>query len=97
MPCLVAGLAFFFPRVAIILIAIFSNYLSAAYSTVLWPILGFFFMPYTTLVYAWAHNSTGGQISGLYIVAIVVAVLADLGAIGGSGASARSVVVKRQG
>lgn len=96
MPCLVAAIAFFFPRVAIILIAIFSDYLGSAYQSVLWPILGFFFMPYTTLVYAWAHHSTGGSISGLYIVAIVVAVLADLGAIGGSGASARGVVVKRE-
>ena len=91
MPCLIAGVAMFFPRLVIILLAIFSDYLGSAYTNVLWPILGFFFLPYTTLVYAWAHHSSGGSISGLYIVAIVIAVLADLGAIGGGGASARGM------
>lgn len=94
MPCLIAGLALFFPRIVIILLAIFSDYLGSAYTNVLWPILGFFFLPYTTLVYAWAHHSSGGSISGLYIVAIVIAVLCDIGAIGG-GAGARKVTVRR--
>ena len=77
------------PRLAIILVVIFSDYIGNAYQSVLWPLLGFFFMPVTTLVYAWAMN-TNGSVSGIYLIAVVVAVLFDLGIIG-SGASNRKV------
>lgn len=89
MPCLVAAIAFFFPRLAIILIAIFSDYIGRAFSGEwLWPVLGFFFMPYTVLAYAFAQNS-GGGVHGLYLVLVIVAVLLDLGVIGGGADSSR--------
>lgn len=87
MPCLVAIIAFFFPRIAIALLVIVGDYIGRAYETTLWPLLGFFFMPYTTLVYAWAKNSNG-SIEGWYFAAVAGAVLVDLGVIGGGGKSA---------
>ena len=89
MPCLVALLAMVFPRLAIILVVIFSDYLGHAYQTWIWPLAGFIFMPLTTLAYAWAINAHG-SVSGIYLVVVVVAVLIDLGIIGG-GASNRQV------
>ena len=77
------------PRLAIVLVVIFSDYIGNAYQSVLWPLLGFFFMPVTALAYAWAMN-TNCSVSGIYLVAVVVAVLLDLGIIG-SGASNRKV------
>lgn len=88
MGCLVASIAFFFPRVAIVLLALLGDYLGRAYDTTVWPVLGFFFLPYTTLAYAVAINSHG-SVDGLYLALVVVAVLADLGAIGGGKQSAR--------
>jgi hypothetical protein len=82
MPCLFGCLALFFPRVAIILIWLFSDYLGRAYETLLWPLLGFLFLPLTTLAYAWAVN-TNGTVTGVYLVVVVVAVLIDLGWLGG--------------
>lgn len=76
------------PRLALALVFIFSNYLGHAYDTMIWPLLGFFFMPLTTLAYAWAVN-THGTVTGIYLVVVVIAVLMDLGLVGGSGASAR--------
>lgn len=64
MPCLVLILALFIPRVTLVLIWLFSNYLGRAYQTVLWPLLGFFFMPLTTLAYAWAMNANGSVAGG---------------------------------
>lgn len=93
MPCLIALLALMAPRLVIILLAIFSTYLSSAYQTVLWPVLGFFFMPFTTLAYAWAINSNG-SVSGFHLVVVVLAVLVDLGSVGG-GASQHRVVTGR--
>ena len=83
MPCLIALLAIPLPRLAIILVVIFSDYIGAAYSTLLWPLLGFFFMPVTTLAYAWAINSSG-SVAGVQLVIVVLAVLIDLGIIGGA-------------
>jgi hypothetical protein len=40
MPCLVPILAVFFPRLVIIMIAIFTRWFSAAFDTALWPMLG---------------------------------------------------------
>ncbi len=90
MPCLVGLIAIFAPRVAIVLIVIFSDWLGDQYDTVLWPFLGFLFMPFTTLACAWAHDAGNGTVSGGWIVLIVIAVLVDLGSLGGGGSSVRS-------
>ena len=85
MPCLVGCLALSAPRFAIVLVVFFSDYIGRAYETTIWPFLGFLFMPLTTLAYAWAINSSG-SVSGIHLVAVVVAVLMDLGLVGGSAA-----------
>ena len=75
----------FFPRLAIILVVIFSDYLGEAFTTWVWPLLGFFFMPLTTLAYAWAwHIQPQGSVSGIGLVVVVLAALFDLGIIGGN-------------
>ncbi len=94
MPCFMGCLALFFPRLAIVLIWLFSDYLGRAYETVVWPLLGFFFLPLTTLAYAWAINANG-TVSGIYLVVVVVAVLIDLGLLGGGADSGRRKYVAR--
>jgi hypothetical protein len=96
MPCLLAGVAFFFPRLVIILLVIFGSWIGTAYQSTLWPLLGFFFMPYTTLAYALAMHNNNNSVSGLYLVIVVIAVLFDLGSWGGGGHSSRTVYVKRR-
>lgn len=89
MPCLLALFALLTPRIVILLVLIFSNYLETAYQTLLWPLLGFIFLPLTTLAYAFAWHQTGGSPHGFYIALIVIAALIDLGSIGGSSRSQR--------
>ena len=81
MPFLVGCLALLTPRFAIILVALFSDYIGQAYDSMLWPIVGFFVMPLTTLSYAFAINSNG-SVEGMYLVLVVVTVLLDLGLVG---------------
>ena len=88
MPCLLAAFALFVPRLVLFLIWLFSDYLGRAYATVLWPLLGFLFMPLTTLAYAWARNSNG-SVTGGYLFVVVLAVLIDLGMLGGGEAQRR--------
>jgi hypothetical protein len=86
MPFVVGCLALMAPRFAIVLVVLLSDYIGRAYESVLWPLLGFLFMPLTTLAYAWAINSRG-SVEGLQLVVVVIAILMDLGLIGGSAAS----------
>lgn len=88
MPLILGCLALFFPRIIIVLLVIFSDYIGSAYNTFIWPLLGFLFMPITTLAYAFAINEHG-SVSGLYAALVIVAVLLDLGFFGGGGYGAR--------
>jgi hypothetical protein len=65
-----------------------SDYIGRAYQTTLWPFLGFLFMPLTTLAYAWAINSRG-SVAGFLLAVVVIAVLIDLGLVGGSASRRR--------
>src|SRR5262245_51712264 len=49
MPFVIGCLALAAPRVTFLLVVLFSNYVGRAYQSMLWPLLGFFFMPLTTL------------------------------------------------
>ncbi|MGE3809715.1 MAG: hypothetical protein AB7K24_34040 [Gemmataceae bacterium] len=82
MPCLLGCLALFAPRVVIILVAIFSNYIGESFTSWVWPVLGFFFLPMTTLAYAWAWHLGGQQVEGVGLVIVIVAILFDLGLLG---------------
>lgn len=82
MPCLLALLMIAFPRVAIVLLWLFTNFFVRAYHSILLLIIGFIFLPLTTIVYAWIVN-TGNPVAGIYMVAIIIAVLADIGLLGG--------------
>ena len=89
MHCLVGCIALATPRVAIVLVAILSDYIGRAYDNLIWPLLGFMFMPTTTLAYAWAINGRG-SVDGIHLVVVIVAVLIDLGLIGGSARARRA-------
>ena len=82
MPCLFALLMVAFPRVAIVLLYFFTTFFERARIGILILVLGFIFLPLTTVVYTWIVN-TGNAIQGIYLVAIVIAVLADIGLLGG--------------
>jgi len=82
MPCILLLVFLLSPRLAIVLIWLFSNYLDRAYHSILMILLGFLFLPLTTLVYAWEVNS-GMPLEGLNLVWLILAVLIDAGAIGG--------------
>ena len=90
MCCVLVLLAFFTPRIVLFLLWLFSNnYLSSAFETALWPILGFFFLPATTIGYAIAQNEFGG-LSGLGIVAVLIGLAVDVGLLGGGARQRRS-------
>ncbi len=82
MPCLLLILFLAFPRIALLLLFIFSNYLQHAYHGLVLPLLGFLFLPLTTLAYAWMVN-TRQPTTGVNLLILIIAVVIDLGGIGG--------------
>jgi hypothetical protein len=82
MPCLLLLLVLAFPRFMLVLMFFFSNYLQRAYNGILIPLLGFIFLPLTTIVYAWMVNNNH-VIDGINLLIIIVAVIIDLGGLGG--------------
>ena len=81
MPCLFLILILAFPRVAIVILFLASHYLDRAFHSILLLILGFIFLPFTTLVYAWMVNS-GLPVAGINLLWLLIAALVDLGAVG---------------
>ena len=87
MPCLVGCLALAFPRLALVLVWFFGpSYVVRPYGHWVWPLLGLLGLPLTTLTFAFAYNSLGtpGVVSPFGWLLTAVALLADLGIIGGS-------------
>jgi hypothetical protein len=82
MPCLVVLVVLAFPRVALVLLWLTSTYLQRAYHGLLIPLLGFFFLPLTTLAYAWMVNNHLA-LQGVNLIILVVAVIIDIGGLGG--------------
>ena len=82
MPCLLLILFLAFPRIALLLLFLFSNYLQRAYHGLILPLLGFLFLPLTTLVYAWMVN-TGQAIAGVNLLILIISVVVDIGGLGG--------------
>ena len=90
MPCLFLILILAFPRLAIALLFLFTHYLDRAFHSILLLILGFIFLPFTTLVYAWLVNS-GLPVAGINLVWLLIAALVDLGSVGHGYSRRRSV------
>ena len=89
MPCLLLFVIALFPRVTLIVMWFFSTYLQRVFhGALLVPLLGFIFLPLTTLVYAWEVNS-GLPMAGINLLWLLIAVIIDLGGIGGGATRAR--------
>ena len=79
---MLALLAFVGPRVVLVLLFLFTNYLQRAFDTFLLPLIGFLFLPWTTIAWAIAKNEFGGA-NGIGLLVIVLGFLLDVGVLGG--------------
>jgi hypothetical protein len=82
MPCCLVIAVLMFPRIVLVCMFLFSNYLGRAYHGLIIPVLGFFFLPTTTLAYAWLTNAHR-PLEGINLLILIVAVLIDAGGLGG--------------
>ena len=60
MGCLFVLITALSPRLGIILLWVFTNYVNAVFSTWIWPLLGLIVLPWTTLMYILVAAPVGG-------------------------------------
>lgn len=78
MPCLAVLFALAVPRLLILILWFFTSWFRGMYHNLLWPILGFFFLPTTLLWYSAVQNWFGGRWTLWPIAGLVIAILIDL-------------------
>ncbi len=78
MPVLMLVLALLTPRVVVVLLWFFSTWFVGMFDSILWPILGFIFLPTTLLWYSAVHHWFAGAWSLWPVVGVVIALLFDL-------------------
>ena len=83
MPCLFSIIALLTPRLAIAILYFFTTWFNGLFPTLLWPCLGFIFLPTTFLWYTAVVHWWGGQWSLWPVVGIVVALMIDVSPAGG--------------
>jgi hypothetical protein len=89
-PCLLALFALISPRLALFAIFLFSDLLSRAFDGWFLPFIGFFLLPWTTLVYALMWSYGTNEVVGFEWFIVALAFLADIGAYGASDRSRRA-------
>ena len=73
MPCLFALIAIFSPRLALLLLWLFTNYVDRAFAGWILPLLGLLFAPWTTLFYVLVDVAPGPiHVAGWILVGLGV-------------------------
>ena len=93
MPCLLAIIALSCPRLILFLVWLLGDgWLQSAFQGMVIPLLGFFFVPLTTLAWAFAWHMGDGNVQGAGYLITAIALLLDLGCgtLGRSGTGRRT-------
>ena len=76
MPCLFALVAVLSPRLALLLLWLFSPWVDKAFAGFFLPLLGLIFLPWTTLMYTIVWSA--GGVHGANWIAVALGVFLDL-------------------
>jgi hypothetical protein len=76
MECLIVLLALIVPRFLMVGIFVLTDWFTRAYETTIWPLLGFLFLPHTTLAYM-AAMLNNGRLDGWWLILFVLALIVD--------------------
>jgi len=78
MPVLIVLIAVLLPRLTMVCLWLFSNWFSGVFPSPIWGILGFLFLPLTTLWYSAVQHWFGGHWDILPIAGLVLALIIDI-------------------
>jgi hypothetical protein len=78
MPCLLALVGLMVPRLLILGLWFLSDWFQGMFDSLLWPVLGFLFLPTSLLWYSAVQHWFGGEWDLLPIAGLVLALLIDV-------------------
>lgn len=89
MGCLVVLVALISPRLALFFTWLLTDRLALAFDSWFLPVLGWLFLPWTTLMWTFAYEPRDG-VTGIGWLFVIVAFLVDIGLLGGAGKTRRT-------
>ena len=89
MPCFLVALIVLFPRIAIALLYFFTTFFNGVYDNLIVPLVGFLVLPLTLIAYTYMAK-THHPVDTVFLVIMILAVVIDLGLIGGGYRSRRA-------
>jgi len=84
MGCFFIIIALAVPRIVMVVAFLTTDWFQRAFESRLLPLLGFLFMPYTTLAYVAAMLNNNHALTGGWLVLFVAALVVDISHWGGS-------------
>jgi hypothetical protein len=86
--CLIALLLMLGPRLFLVGVWLLTDWYGAFESGLI-ALLGWLFLPYTSLAWMYIYFRNDGQIQGGYLILFILGILFDLGVFSGSGKAAK--------
>lgn len=83
--CLLAVIGSFFPRIALLLTWIFTNYVDRAFSSFVWPLLGLIFLPFTTIMFCLVYSPVAHGVVGANWIWVALGLFLDVMSYGSAG------------
>ena len=87
--CLLALVGSFFPRLALLLMWIFTTYVDRAFSSFIVPLLGLILLPFTTIFYCLSWNPITHNVHGAAWIWVLIGLLLDLSSYASGGRGQR--------
>ena len=78
MPCIMVIIALAMPRLVILCLWFLTSWFRGMFDNLLWPIVGFIFLPTTLLWYSAVQHWFGGQWTLWPVVGVIIALMIDL-------------------
>ena len=75
--CLLALIGSVFPRIALLLMWIFTNYVDRAFSSLIWPLLGLIFLPFITITFCLVYSPLAHGVVGAKWIWVALGLLLD--------------------
>jgi len=73
------------PRLAIVILLIFTDRLTVAFESFWFGLLGFLLLPFTTVFFALAYSEADGGVTGIGWAFVILGLLLDLASYGSGG------------
>ena len=88
--CILAVVGSFSPRIALLLMWVFTDYVTRAFDSFIWPLVGIIFLPFTTIMFCLVYSPLAGGVVGANWIWVFLGLLLDIMSYSSGGYGQRS-------